>query len=373
MRDLGAVDPSFPILAGSVSRATPLSAWSPSTRPSPCSGCASTPATSSTRPPRRGGDRPASSRPASRPSKRLREEKPDLTAARCPSSSIWNIVAAWAMSECCSLRLAARDLSGRAALLDERHCCVRVTYRVCSVADRRWLAFEADLSSQGAGPDGADRAPSKPARHTWSSDQLDDARPSPCASTSPSGPSLVLHASHEAEGLPRGWSSTAHDDDGGAVWLRLERLKRRDVPTSAEAVAPGWRVRLRTGSGTRWSADARLVTRCRTRHGRWLLARGEARVAEMRAALGANGGRALRLVRLRLEDRPGGRECVDDYLSSAWLPWASLSGPAAGHGALRGRLFRDRPPRRRRAKPIELAGHGLSPWQATGREIRPGR
>ena len=132
----------------------------------------------------------------------------------------------------------------------------------------------------------------------------------------PSGQTFVFHQ-HEFHALP-GITHNLTDDDG-PIWLTVQRLKRGDPPEPQEAFTP-WLVLSPDPDRTPTLRDCVIRTVSESEKND-LVARGEARPEDCAEAMGPEASGRFD-VSLRLEDRPEVTAGAENYISSAWLPWA---------------------------------------------------
>jgi very-short-patch-repair endonuclease len=182
----------------------------------------------------------------------------------------------------------------------------------------------------------------------------------------PTGQAFVFHQ-HELHALP----GITHDltDDDGPIWLKIQRVKRGEPPGPPEEVA-GWLNLSPDPDISPALHEFRTLTVSESEKNE-LVSKGQARSEDCAAAMDPN-TRGHFDVRLRLEDHPDVVIAAEDYISSAWLPWAEAERPKRKTIGIYQKLFEivQLSELGGAEQPIEMVwGIGLTRWLKDGFEV----
>ena len=182
----------------------------------------------------------------------------------------------------------------------------------------------------------------------------------------PTGQTFVFHQ-HEFHALP----GIAHNltDDDGPIWLTMQRLKRGEPPGPPDDVLP-W-IKLSPDPDKAPAFRESLIRTVSESEKNDLLATGEARPEDCAEATGPQASGRFD-VTLRLEDRPAITAGAENYISSAWLPWAEAERSKRKSIALYQKLFEIAQLAEigGAEQPLEFVwGLGLARWLKDGFEI----
>lgn len=180
------------------------------------------------------------------------------------------------------------------------------------------------------------------------------------------GQTFIFHE-HEFHALP----GITHDltDDDGAIWLCVERLKRKDPPVPPSGLAP-WIDLSPDPDRTPVTRDHVFITVPKSECDEFV-ASGRARAEDCAGSFAAD-AKGQFDIRLRLEDWPEIAKEIEEYISQSWLPWSVSERPRRRSIAIYQKLFEvaQLAEMGGAEQPIELVwGIGLSRWICDGTVI----